>query len=63
MVALGRYYKTKEYGLIRTVCHATNLETQENMIGFVKIGKGGLASDMALLNEKHFRELVDEIAF
>jgi hypothetical protein len=58
MIELGKYYLTDEYGLIRTICRATEADSLETKIGFVMIGKGGYTGSMLLLGEDDFKKML-----
>ena len=45
-VEMGVYYMDKTIGLIRTVSRMFNYETNDPMIGFVKVGDCGVVSEM-----------------
>lgn len=53
-VGMGDYYNLKGYGLVKTVAKAKNCDTKDDMVMFATVGKGGVVTDMLLLNEKVF---------
>lgn len=55
---MGEYYYTNLYGLIRTICRATTIKDNIPMIAFVKIQEHGFASEIFLLPEHEFQELL-----
>ena len=55
-VEMGSYYHHDEK-LVRTVCSATHADTNEKMIGYVHVGKGGYASEVFVMPELEFKEL------
>lgn len=57
-VEMGVYYNSKEFGLVRTVCQAIDLNSKKVMIAFVKVGEGGCASEMYLLPRNEFMDML-----
>ena len=55
-IALSTRYYSPEHGLVHTVCRAIDEETGEVKIAFVRIGVGGIASEVYLSSEDSFRE-------
>ena len=55
-VEMGVYYMDKTIGLVRTVSRMFHYETNEPMIGFVKVSKDGIASEMYTMPENIFKE-------
>ena len=55
-VEMGVYYTDKAIGLVRTVSRMFDYKTNDSMIGFVKVGKGGVASEMYTMPENIFKE-------
>ncbi len=53
-VAMGAYYHTNPYGLVRTVCKAYDYQSGEAMIAYVNVDNGGVASDVFLMPENVF---------
>ena len=55
-VEMGVYYMDKTIGLVRTVSRMFNYETNDPMIGFVKVGEDGVASEVYMMPEATFKE-------
>lgn len=55
-VEMGVYYTDKTMGLVRTVSRMFYYETNDPVIGFVKVSKGGVASEMYAMPENVFKE-------
>ena len=55
-VEMGVYYMDKTIGLVRTVSRMFHYETNDPMIGYVKVGRGGVASEMYMMPETTFKE-------
>ena len=55
-VEMGVYYMDKTIGLVRTVSRMFHYETNDPMIGYVKVGRGGVASEMYMMPEATFKE-------
>lgn len=55
-VEMGVYYMDKTIGLVRTVSRMFHYETNDPMIGYVKVGRGGVASEMYMMPEMTFKE-------
>lgn len=55
-VEMGVYYTDKTIGLVRTVSRMFHYETNDPMIGYVKVGKGGVASEVYMMPENVFKE-------
>ena len=53
-VQMGFHYVDKNHRLVRTVCRALT-QTNEPMIAYVNVDKGGYASDVYLMNEEDFK--------
>ena len=53
-VQMGFHYVDKNHQLVRTVCRALT-QTNEPMIAYVNVDKGGYASDVYLMNEDEFK--------
>lgn len=53
-VEMGTYYHANEYGLVRTICQAIDLNSKQVMIAFVRVGEGGCVSDVYLLPRTEF---------
>lgn len=55
-IEMGSYYRHEDSNtLVRTVCSATHASTNEKMIGYVHVGKGGYASEVFVMPETDFR--------
>lgn len=54
-IDMGVYYNMAPYGLVRTVCRATNVNSGESMIVYVHVGKGGMASEPFTMLENEFK--------
>ena len=55
-VAMGSYYTSKEYGLVRTVCRGRDITDGSEKIAFVKVLSGGMASEIFFMEENEFKE-------
>ena len=55
-VEMGVYYMDKTIGLVRTVSRMFDYKTNDPMIGYVKVGKGGIASEVYMMPEATFKE-------
>ena len=55
-VEMGAYYMDKVIGLIRAVSRMFNYKTNDPMIGFVKVGKGGVTSEMYTMPKNTLKE-------
>lgn len=55
-VEMGVYYVDKTIGLVRTVSRMFHYETNDSMIGYVKVGNGGIVSEMYTMPEDIFKE-------
>jgi hypothetical protein len=55
-VAMGEYYHSDNNALVKTVCKAYDVKTNESMIVFAYVKEGGFASDMFVMPEKEFVE-------
>ena len=55
-VEMGVYYTDNTIGLIRTVARMFHYETNDPMIGYVKVGKCGVASEVYMMPEATFKE-------
>ena len=53
-VQMGYHYTDEKGQLIRTVCRAFT-QTNDPMIAYVNVDKGGFASDVFLMNEDEFK--------
>ena len=53
-VQMGFYYVDKNHQLVRALCRAFT-QTNEPMIAYVNVDKGGYASDVYLMNEDEFK--------
>lgn len=57
-VEMGTYYRHEPNNiLVRTVCTATHSNTNERMIGYVHVGRGGCASEVFVMPEIEFKKL------
>lgn len=56
-VKMGEYYNKQPHGLVRTICKATNHDTDDTFIVYVKVGDGGIASDPLLMPEQAFKNI------
>ena len=55
-VEMGIYYMDKTIGLVRTVSRMFDYKTNDPMVGFVKVGEGGVVSEMYAMPENVFKE-------
>ena len=55
-VEMGVYYMDKTIGLVRTVSRMFHYETNDPMIGYVKVGNGGIVSEVYMMPEATFKE-------
>ena len=55
-VEMGVYYTDKAIGHVRTVSRMFDYKTNVPMIGFVKLGEGGVASEMYAMPENILKE-------
>lgn len=53
-VGMGCFYHANPYGLVRTVCRATDVNSGDVMIAYVNVGPGGFASEVFLMPESEF---------
>lgn len=53
-VGMGCFYRANPYGLVRTVCRATDINSGDVMIAYVNVKNGGIASDVFLMPENEF---------
>ena len=56
-VNMNSYYRAEPYGLVRTVCRATDNESGKAMIVYVNVGQGGFASDPLVMPESQFKNI------
>lgn len=57
-IEMGSYYRYEANNvLVRTVCSATHADTNEKMIGYVHVGRGGYASEVFIMPEVEFKKL------
>lgn len=62
-IQFGVYYKNEQLGLIRTVCRVTDISSNVSSIAFVKVGKGGYASETFIMEEEKFKETFSGLEF
>lgn len=53
-IYMGNYYTTRDFGLVKVVARAFNIESGETMIMFSEIREGGYSSECKLMNEDNF---------
>lgn len=53
-VAMGEYYRSEPYGLVKTVCRAIDSESGNAMICYCNIEKGGYSSEVFCMPENEF---------
>ncbi len=56
-VAMGTYYRADQYGLVRTVCRATDVKTGEVITAYVEVGEGGCVGEVMLMPELEFEQI------
>lgn len=56
-VEMGSYYQANPYGLVRTVCRATDSESGDQLIAYVTVAKGGVASEVFVMPENQFENI------
>ena len=56
-VAMGSYYQANPYGMVRTICRATDFNSGEAIIIYVNILNGGFASETFAMPEVEFKNI------
>lgn len=56
-VKMGSYYRANPYGLVRTILRGYDHLSGEEMIAYVNVKNGGMASDIFLMPETEFKNI------
>ena len=59
-IAMGDYYESKTYGLVRTIARAIDVYTKDSVIIFTEVGSGGIAGDILSMKESDFKIEIGE---
>ena len=59
-IAMGDYYKTKSYGLVKTICRAIDVKTGDSLITFTKVEAGGIAGNTYAISVSDFKVEISE---
>lgn len=53
-IAMGDYYESKSFGLVRTICRAIDVKTGDPLIVFTNVKEGGIAGEIMSMKKSDF---------
>jgi len=56
-IEMGSYYNKSPFGLIKTICRATNYESGDSYIVYAQVNKGGNVGEPLLMPEQGFKNI------